>query len=112
MKVNQSKDGVPRASLRINFRIEKGILTSGALEVAEDKVNLFNSDAKDQLIVALDRLTKKEVIEKVRDRLQAGGYNWASFGHEQTGLSEEGMYDDLLEVAEEVVDGLFPEFSS
>lgn len=94
LKPTESQDGVKRASVRVEFRVELGACLLAAVELAEDNV----------------RLTRKAIEDQVRDRLKDGGYNWMHWGNEQTRSWEREEYDDFADTLLPQVRRLFPEF--
>lgn len=94
LKPTPSQDGVRRATVRVEYRIELGACLLAAVELAEDG----------------QELNRKAIEARVRDRLQDGGYNWMHWGNEQTRTWEQGDYDDFADKLLPEVRKLFPEF--
>jgi len=102
-----SKDGEPRVSMRIEFRVGldhleeagaevvwKGLIDVDDLHYAEDAV-----EPSERLAATL---TRRAVLEAVRDRLRANGYSDPALMDDEFGVV-------AREAAEPVVRRLFPE---
>jgi hypothetical protein len=104
VKVTESRDGVARATLRVDF----DMLGLAVLKLMND--NLLE-DYEDPVRVQsyLAQLTKQEVEGTLRSRLQDGGYERIAFGEEQL---EPALVKALAETAMATVRRLFGEFDS
>lgn len=77
LRFTESKDGVPRASVRIDFRVDLGLLAVAAAElVFSDLVEYVG--ASDEVAADAEEyaaaLGRGRIVQSARDLLQAKGY--------------------------------------
>lgn len=89
LRFSISNDGVRRATVQVNFRIDRAALVFAAAE-------LIMEDEKPNRVAIRDHL---------RSQLHQGGVGWLHFGPER---HDQGELEDAMGVADELVSKLWP----
>lgn len=90
LKYTRSKDGKPRATVRIKYRTDRDEIVAIVAYLLSSSVEEFS------------RITKKLIEEKLRLYLHADGKSFYE------NLQEIGI-NECMEEAEEIIDRLYPE---
>ena len=83
MKFTKSKDGVRRATVRVEHRVSVEDLVLAALFVGEDIMRKDGVDAGE----AVQRISPSRIHRMLRWGLADGGRSWQEWGHERLDTS-------------------------
>jgi hypothetical protein len=109
LNVRPSEDGVPRATVRVEFRVGLDDLV-GAAGYAVEKETCWTAKEMSPRH-ALERLTRAEILQALRTSYHEYGDTGATVNG--ANLGETGpMQRYLIEIARSRVTALFPEFAT
>jgi hypothetical protein len=106
MKFTPSKDGLPRATLRVDFRIGVDYLRTAAADIVWVKLidsRVDEDEAQDLAPEFADGLTRREIVAQVRRSLRSEGY--------EGGGTDDDFWQIAYEATEDVVRRLWLEES-